>query len=341
MINSKINYIDIYSNDSQGLVEPNEERKILFQRLPHHYEELLRKEVWNLSENSTGVSISFKTNSSMLSVKWTIKLDFSMNHMTDVGVKGIDLYHKENGRWEYLSSGIPSGKSNKASFFIGHPGETREYRLHLPLYDSVTGLQLGINEDSSFEIVKDKDLPIVFYGTSITQGGCASRPGIAHTNVISRVLGVECINLGFSGNGHMEESLGAIIAKIEAKLIVIECMANVDLETVRKNTIPLIRAIRKTNQESPPSIVFIEEAITNNRNPDQKYIQSIHQKNIELAKQVKSADDLGHKNVYIISQVGLIDQDSEATVDGTHYNDLGFERHAKHLVSSLSELGLV
>ena len=121
----------------------------------------------------------------------------------------------------------------------------------------------------------------------------------------------------------------------------VECMANVDLETVKKNTIPLIQAIRKTSQDSPPSIVFIEEAITNNRKPDQKYIQSIHQKNLELARQVKMAGDLKHKNVYIISQAGLIDQDSEATVDGTHYNDLGFERHAKHLVRSLIELGLI
>ena len=309
--------------------------------MPQRYQESLRKDVWELSENSAGVSISFKTNSSELSVKWTIKLDFSMNHMSDVGIKGIDLYYKYNGRWNYLISGIPSGKKNKTSLFKGFSDETREYRIHFPLYDSVTSLQIGINKASSFEIVKDKDLPIVFYGTSITQGGCASRPGIAHTNVISRSLGLECLNLGFSGNGHMEESLGAIIAKIEAKLIVIECMANVDLETVRKNTIPLIQAILKTRQDCSPSIVFIEEAITNNRNPDQKYIQSIHQKNIELAKQLKIADDLGHKNVYIISQVGLIDKDSEATVDGTHYNDLGFERHAKHLVRSLSELGLV
>ena len=341
MINSKINYIDIYGKDSQGLVENHEERKFPFQRLPQRYEKSLRKEVWELSENSAGVSISFRTNSSDLSVKWTIKSDFSMNHMTAVGIKGIDLYYKENGRWNYLSSGIPSGKRNKASLFKGLSVKTRECRLHLPLYESVTSLQIGINEASFFEIIMDKDLPIVFYGTSITQGGCASRPGIAHTNAISRILGFECINLGFSGNGHMEVSLGAIIAKIKAKLIVIECMANVDIETIRKNTIPLIQAIRKTRQDSSPSIVFIEEAIANNRNPDQKYIQSIHQKNIELAKQVKIADDLGHENVYIISQVGLIDQDSEATVDGTHYNDLGFERHAKHLVHSLSELGLV
>ena len=278
MVNSKINYIDIYGKDSQGLVENHEERKFPFQRLPQRYEKSLRKEVWKLSENSAGVSISFKTNSPELSVKWTVKLDFSMNHMTDVGVKGIDLYYKENGRWDYLSSGIPSGKKNKTSLFKGFSDETREYRIHFPLYDSVTSMQIGINEASSFEIVKDKDLPIVFYGTSITQGGCASRPGIAHTNVISRSLGFECLNLGFSGNGHMEESLGDIIAKIEAKLIVIECMANVDLEMVRKNTIPLIQAIRKTRQDSSPSIVFIEEAITNRRSPDKKYVQSIHQK---------------------------------------------------------------
>ena len=341
MINSKINYIDIYGKDSQGLVENHEERKFPFQRLPQRYEKSLRKEVWDLSENSAGVSISFRTNSSELSVKWTIKSDFSMNHMTAVGIKGIDLYYKENGRWNYLSSGIPSGKRNKASLFKGLSVKTRECRLHLPLYESVTSLQIGINEASFFEIIMDKDLPIVFYGTSITQGGCASRPGIAHTNAISRILGFECINLGFSGNGHMEVSLGAIIAKIKAKLIVIECMANVDIETIRKNTIPLIQAIRKTRQDKVPGIVFIEEAITNNRNPNQKYLQSIHKKNKELKEQVKIAERSGHNGVYIISQVGLIDKDTEATVDGTHYNDLGFERHTTHLVNSFSKLSLV
>ena len=121
--------------------------------MPQRYQKSLRKDVWDLSENSAGVSISFKTNSSKLSVKWTVKLDFSMNHMTDVGVKGIDLYYKENGRWSYLSSGIPSGKRNKASLFKGFSEESREYRLHLPLYDSVTSLQIGINEDSSFATV--------------------------------------------------------------------------------------------------------------------------------------------------------------------------------------------
>jgi len=95
MINSKINYIDIYGKDSQGLVENQEERKFPFQRLPQRYEKSLRKEVWDLSENSAGVSISFRTNFSELSVKWTIKSDFSMNHMTVLGIKRVDLYYKK------------------------------------------------------------------------------------------------------------------------------------------------------------------------------------------------------------------------------------------------------
>ena len=100
------------------MVENHEERKSLFQRLPQRYEKSLRKEVWELSENSAGVSISFRTNSSDPYVKWTIKSDFSMNHMTAVGIKGIDLYYKENGRWNYLLSGIPSGKRNIAFLFL-------------------------------------------------------------------------------------------------------------------------------------------------------------------------------------------------------------------------------
>ncbi len=267
-------------------------------------------------------------------------MDFSMNHMTDVGVKGIDLYYKENATWRYLSSGLPSGKKSEVSI-EGLSNQNREYRLHLPLYDIVTSLQIGINDTSSFKIIKANGLPIVFYGTSITQGGCASRPGIAHTNAISRELELACINLGFSGNGHMEKSVGKIISQIKAKIIVIECMANVDLRMIRKNTKPLIGAIRNTQLDPVPELVFIEEAISNDKIPNKKVIDSIHQKNKELRQQIKRARDMGHDNLNIITQAGLIDKDTESTVDGVHYNDLGFKRHSDHFVRSIRKLGLV
>ena len=263
-----------------------------------------------------------------------------MNHMTDVGVKGIDLYYKENATWRYLSSGLPSGKNSEVSI-EGLSNQTREYRLHLPLYDTVTSLQIGINDSSSFKIIKANGLPIVFYGTSITQGGCASRPGIAHTNAISRELELGCINLGFSGNGHMEKSIGKIISQIKARLVVIECMANVDLRMIRKNTIPLIEAIRDTQLDLVPELVFLEEAISNDKIPNKKVIESICQKNRELRHQINRARDMGHENLNVITQVGLIDNDTEGTVDGIHYNDLGFERHSDHFIRSIRKLGLV
>ena len=301
----------------------------------------MRDEVWDLSENSSGVSLSFKTNSTKMLVKWGLKLDFKMNHMAETGIKGVDLYVKFENGWQYLSSGLPLGTKNEQTLFENFPNITREYRLHLPLYDTVTDLQLGVNKTSEFEIIKSEKLPIVFYGTSITQGGCASRPGLAHTNIISRILDLECINLGFSGNGHMEVSVGSILSKINAKLIVIECMANVDLETVKKDTIPLIESIRKGRVGNAPSIIFLEEAIVNDNFPDKKIVGSIHNKNKELKNQIVEATKLGHENLYIIYQNGLIDRDTESTVDGVHYNDLGFERHAKHFVSQLGQLKII
>ena len=106
MINSKIKYIDIYGKDSHSLVENHEERNFLFQRLPQRYEKSLRRKVWGLSENFAGVSISFRTNFSELSVKWTIKSDFSINHMTAVGMKGVDIYYKKmlDGTTYHLTS---------------------------------------------------------------------------------------------------------------------------------------------------------------------------------------------------------------------------------------------
>ena len=336
-----IKYYKIYSTEAQGLVEKDLPREFPFQRLPQQHKDDLRKEVWDLSQNSAGVSVSFTTDSPELQVKWSIMNDLRMNHMTDVGIKGIDLYQKRNGAWHYLSTGIPTGKDNEQFLFRELSKESREYRLHLPLYDTVTSLKIGIDDGSRFEIIKNKNKPIIFYGTSITQGGCASRPGIAYTNIISRSLGIECINLGFSGNGHLELAVANIISESKAKLYVIECMANVDLDMIRKNTMPLIECIRSNKSSQTQHIVFCEEAINDKWHPDKVSIESKNRKNIELHKQVKDAKSKGYDNLHIISQVGLIDEDTEATVDGVHYNDLGFERHAKHLIRSLQELGLL
>ena len=333
-------YHHIKPIQAQGLVHPNLERDHAMQRLPQTFKDSLRKEIWELSENSAGVSISFKSDTSEFLVKWSLKHDHKMNHMTDVGIKGIDLYHKKNGTWQFLSTGIPANKINKQYLFKGLSPQLREYRLHLPLYDTIMDIQFGLDDGARFDSIEKNKRPIVFYGTSITQGGCASRPGLAYTNIISRELDNECINLGFSGNGHLETSMAKILSTIDAKMYVIECMANIDKDIVRKNTIPLIKSIRENENVRSIPIVFFEQCITDLDFPDQDLIDSVHEKNNELNNQVNRAINEGEDNLYVIQQLGCVDEDTEATVDGIHFNDLGFQRYANHFINSIHDLNI-
>ena len=334
-------YYDTKSLHAQGLAESNLARKYPFQRLPQKYKKSVRKEVWELSENSAGVSISFLSNTTEIIVKWSLKHDLKMNHMTDAGIKGVALYEKKNDTWHYIGTGLPNGKKNEKTLLKDASKTLREYCLYLPLYDTVTNLQLGLDDDCTFEEAINKNRPIVFYGTSITQGGCASRPGLAHTNIISRKLDHECINLGFSGNGHLENSVGSIMSNIDASLYIIECMYNVNKDMVTSNIIPLIKTIRKNPVAKKTPIIFIEQCIIDIGSIHNEFINSVIEKNDELNKQVDKAINKGEKDLFMIKQIGGIDEDSEATVDGIHFNDLGFQRYADHFLKNIKELDIL
>ena len=334
-------FFDPKSFKAQGLVKPTLDRKHPFQRLPQKYKKTVREEVWDLSENSAGVSILFSSDTANLSVKWSVKHDLSMNHMTDAGIKGIDLYTKRNNNWYYTNTCLPNGKENEQILFEDIEKKNREYCLYLPLYDTLIDMQIGLDDDSSLEKITFQNKPLVFYGTSITQGGCASRPGLVHTNIISRELGHECINLGFSGNGHLENSIGNIMSDIDASFYVVECMYNVDKEMIKERTKPLIKAIRANPQAKNTPIVFMEQAVIDMGHLNTEFISSVMEKNEELNKQIQESIHGGERDLFIIKHTGAIDYDSEATVDGIHFNDLGFQRYADHFLKNVKELDIL
>ena len=334
-------FYDTKSLHAQGLIDPGQARDYPFQRLPQKYNKSVRKAVWELSENSAGVCIQFCSDTTKLSVKWSVKHDLKMHHMTEAGIKGVDLYQKKNDSWHYVNTGLPNGKDNEQILVNGITKKLREYRLYLPLYDTITNIQIGLDDESIVESIVPENRPIVFYGTSITQGGCASRPGLAHTNIISRKLNHECINLGFSGNGHLEKSVGTILSNIDADLYVIECMPNVDKEKVEKNIIPIIKTIRKDRKNQTTPIVFIEQCIIDLDYINKNITKEIQTKNNELNNQVNKAIFEGEKNIFIIKQNGCIDADSEATVDSVHFNDLGFQRYAAHFIKNIYDLNIL
>jgi len=172
-----------------------------FSRLPLKFKNIVRPAVWSLSKNSSGISIRFKTNSPSISVKWELSNFREHSNMSRICASGLDLYCLVDNKWQYVRSGIPTNFKTEQLLVSEMDTITKEFTLNLPLYDGIENIEIGIKK--GFEISKSADdyrikNPIVFYGTSITQGGSASRPGLAYPSIISRDLNVETINLGFS-----------------------------------------------------------------------------------------------------------------------------------------------
>ena len=311
-----------------------------YDRLPKSYKSAVREPVWDLSKCSAGLSIRFETNSSSIGVKWTVLFDRSMNHMAATGIKGIDLYFKNDGKWQYLNTARPTGKENNAIIISNMPQAMREYKMYLPLYDGLEALEVGIDSNSVIQkpnLTEQKSL--VFYGTSITQGGCASRPGMAHTNIISRKLNMDCINLGFSGNGKMEAPIAELIAGFDPQFYVIECLPNMKPEEVSENTLPLAKTIREQHASTP--IVFVENFVYTHSFLDQELNDLIKSKNAALKKEYQKMLDNGFKNIYYIESNHAFGADLEGTVDGVHFTDLGFIKYADFLIEKFQELKLV
>ncbi|MES2307296.1 MAG: SGNH/GDSL hydrolase family protein, partial [Verrucomicrobiota bacterium] len=221
------------------------ETESYYDRLPAKAKGVVPEAIWGLSHHSAGMAIRFKTESAVLKVRWTvINANLAMPHMPATGVSGVDLYFKDaKGKWRFRGNGRPTGPTNTVEWSV-NPG--MEYALYLPLYNGVKSLELGIHKEKGLTILPPlSEKPVVFFGTSINQGACVSRPGMAGTSIVSRALGVTVINLGFSGNGRMEQSMEAFLNELDPSVYVMDCMANMTPEQVTERTIPFLKAIRE------------------------------------------------------------------------------------------------
>ena len=316
-----------------------------FSRLPLKYENIVRPEVWSLSKNSSGISIRFKTNSPDISVKWEL-LNFTDHfYMSRICASGLDLYCLVDNKWQYVKSGIPNGYKNERLLISEMDTITKDFMINLPMNDGIENIEIGIKE--GFEISKSVNnfkfnKPIVFYGTSITQGGSASRPGLAYPSIISRNLNVETINLGFSGNGLFEKAVGLALCEIDAEMYVIDCTPNSTPDIIKENTLELITQIKTCKPNIP---ILLVESIIREYSYFQKTDKSIpggfkfiEAQNNELRKSYDKALDNGFVNLYYLESDGLIGYDHEGTVDGTHLNDLGMQRIADKIGKEITKI---
>jgi hypothetical protein len=210
------------------------------------------------------------------------------------------------------------------------PPGRREYLLYFPLYNGLRRLELGLPRGSTLERAAprppERRRPAVFYGTSVVQGGCASRPGMAYPAILGRWLDRPTVNLGFSGSGRMEPEVAGLVAELDAAAFVIDCLPNVEEPLVTERLAPLVRAIRASRPETP--IVLVENLVYTNAWLVAPRRRRYEESNRALRREMDKLAAAGVPGLRRVPAEGLLGSDGEATVDGTHATDVGFLRIA-------------
>lgn len=310
-----------------------------YDRLPAKAKGVVRDPVWNLATHTAGMQVHFQTNSPDIRIKWAVRYETHMWHMTDCGTRGVDLYMLDGERWRYAGSGKPGGgKLYEETLVSRLDGQIHQFVLNLPLYDGIDSLMIGVEEGSVFLPSQPfSGKPVVIYGTSIQQGGCASRPGMAPSNILSRMLNREVINLGFSGNGRMEMELAELIAEIDASVYVFDCLPNLhDIDSIASRYVQFVRYIRQQRPHTP--MVLVETATTVKAAILEPARMHLNRQNEALRTAYQTLRDEGMTHLYLVPGEGLIGYDQEATVDGVHYTDLGFMRYAERVVQYVRDV---
>ncbi len=336
-----LDWYDVTKWGVEGRILPDQKRRRWFDRLPSSAESLVTSAVWNLSRDSAGMVVRFKTNSESIHVNYQLMDgNLAMPHMPATGVSGVDLYARDSeGKWRWVQVAKPAAQEVTAEIIKGLAPGSREYAAYLPLYNGIDSLSIGVEKGSQFEGLAPREKPLVFYGTSITHGACASRPGMVHTGILGRRLDMPVVNLGFSGNGRMDEAVGKYLVQIDAAAFVIDCLPNMQPSQVTEKCIPLVKQLRASKPETP--IVLVEDR----RFTNDWITPAKHQFHSENHAALRAAYDTlqreGVKGLYYIPGDFLYGNDSEGATDASHANDLGFMRQADIFEPVLREaLGL-
>jgi hypothetical protein len=272
--------------------------------------------------------VRFKTDATAIHVHYKLsKAALAMPHMPATGVSGVDLYARDSsGQWRWVQVAKPATQEVRAEIIKDLAPGYREYAAYLPLYNGVDSLEIGVPKGAKFEGLAPRAKPIVFYGTSITHGACASRPGMVHTAILGRRLDRPVVNLGFSGNGRMDAAVGDFLTQIDAAAYVIDCLPNMTPQQVAEKCVPLVNQLRAAKPATP--IILVEDRrFTNDWILPAK--SKFHDDNhAALRAAFATLQKSGVKNLHYIAGDHLYGDDTEGATDASHASDLGFMRQA-------------
>ena len=310
-------------------------------RFPEDIHAKARQALQNLGQDAAGLYVQFRTDSPVVHVRWTSVKKQAMSHMTLVGSRGLDLYARVGKDWRFVGSARPEENSHETTRVLvkGMDPVEKEFRMYLSLYDGVSALEIGVEEGASFEPInaETRKAPVVMYGTSILQGGCVSRPGMAATNILGRWLDREVVNLGFSGNARLDAEIAELMARVENPAVfVLDNVPNDTPQMILEKMEPFVKTLRDAHPAVP--IVFVGQAPYAQDAVSTSSAERVRLKNEAQHTMYKRLKAAGCKKLYYVSGERLIGTDGEATVDYVHQTDLGAMRYAEALYPLLKKV---
>ena len=302
-----------------------------FRRMPEDVARTVSVGVHALHANTAGGRVRFKTNSPYVAISTRMPAIERMSHFALTGSAGFDLYVDNVYTHTYRPTfDVVDGYE---SIREGLGDGMKEITVNMPLYSDVSELYIGLKEGS--EILAPTpykvEKPVVYYGSSVTQGGCASRAGTSYQGFVSRALDVDFINLGFSGGAHGEKAIYDYIKSLDMSVFVMDYDYNcVTVEELEKTHEAMFAAIREAQPNLPIILLTAPRAVLSQHYKDRLEI---------IRRTYQNALDKGDKNVYLIEGTKLMEMcGPEGTVDDCHPTDFGFYSMAQPIIGILRDI---
>lgn len=302
-----------------------------FYRIPREVSRAVSKNVYDMCDMTAGGRVRFSTNSRKIVLKANLRNIEVGTVLTPLALKGFDLY----------ADGVFTGIFNPpytltegeliSSVSLGSD-KTRQITINLPLYAAVTELYIGIEKGATLapHTPYNYETPVVFYGSSITNGAAASRPGMTYESLLSRRLDMDYHNLGFGGSAKGEDEMAEYIASLNMSVFVYDYDYNApSVEHLEKTHERFFKIFRKAHPKTP--VIMISNPsfpITAEREKRYEVIKATYDRAVAV----------GDENVYLLRGSDMFDGlSADYTVDGIHLTDLGFFYMANRIYPVLKE----
>lgn len=313
----------------------------IYRRLPLHPEWELTHAVDVLANHTAGGQVRFRTDSKRILVKVELSEKSGMYHMPATGQSGFDLYVQDGNKQRYIRTTRFQHDTIRYQVELLNAADkySGNYTLNFPLYNGVNSLQIGIEYGSVLEPPPSftRKGKIIIYGTSITQGGCVSRPGMAYSNILSRKLDIQFVNLGFSGSGKGEPALAHLINQISGtSMIILDYEANAG-KTIINTLGPFVDILREKHPDTP-ILIMSKIRYASASDASSSYYEAIKLRNFQKDF-VNDRIYSGDKNIYFLDGLTVLgDEYYECAVDGVHPSDLGSQRIADAMLPVINKI---